>query len=627
MRNTLCQMFKETVEKYGGRPAFKTRSGDIFEAVTYGELNERAMALGTAICRRGVGFQEAVGLISDNRLEWIICDLACLMSGAVDVPRGSDSTVPELEYILKHSDAGAVFVENEAQLAKVLSMEGMTDAMKFIAVMDEGFQGSGNPKVTTVSALIEEGKKLRAEGDRIVEERMESVGPDDKATIIYTSGTTGEPKGVVLLHRNIMHNIRTVPSAIGIRDEDSFLSILPPWHIFERTVEYVVISVGASTAYTSIRNIGQDMGIEKPTYMASVPRIWEGIYSKVIAAMDKEKPAKQKIFMKLLGISKAYVHASRVLTGEDAVFDPQSGPARAGRMISSLLTMICLWLPYRFAQKKFAPIRARTGGRLKAAISGGGALPAYVDEFFAAVGLTLLEGYGLTETSPVIAARLFDKRVMGTVGPILAETEVKIVDDKGNTLGPGKKGIIKVRGEQVMQGYYKRDDLTSQVIDKDGWFDTGDLGLMTINGELAIRGRAKETIVLLGGENVEPTPIEDKITESRYISQVMVVGQDKKVLGALVIPDVEAVQHYFKSHGGELGSGPLSSSTEAVDFLKSEISRLVAEQTGFKAFERINRIRILDEEFKVGDELTHTLKKKRDVIHEKYSREIEELYT
>jgi long-chain acyl-CoA synthetase len=215
---------------------------------------------------------------------------------------------------------------------------------------------------------------------------------------------------------------------------------------------------------------------------------------------------------------------------------------------------------------------------------------------------------------------------MGTVGPIVPETEIRITDDQNRTLGPGRKGVVKARGPQVMKGYYKRDELTAEVLGKDGFLDTGDLGMITYRGELKIIGRTKETIVLLGGENVEPNPIEDRITASPFISQVMVVGQDQKVLGALVVPDVEAVREHFRKQNRELPEGPLSAVPAVVDLMKAEMARLVTAQQGFRPFEKIGRVRVLDNEFKVGAELTHTLKKKRNVIYEKYAREIAQMY-
>jgi long-chain acyl-CoA synthetase len=389
-------------------------------------------------------------------------------------------------------------------------------------------------------------------------------------------------------------------------------------------VEYIAMASGSSLAYTNIRTFAADMGLEKPTYIASVPRIWEGIYSKVMANVSKQPEKKQKIFHSLVNLSKKYVRAHKVLQGRDALYAPEPPLSRAAKLFTSLLTVVSLYPLYAFAQKKFAPIRERTGGQLRAAISGGGALPPYVDDFFSAVGITLLEGYGLTETSPVLAARTFERLVLGTVGLPLPGTEIKIVDKEGETVLPGEKGVVKCRGAQVMEGYYKKPEETARVIDDEGWFDTGDLGRMTMRGELALTGRAKETIVLLGGENIEPTPIEDSITESPYIAQVMVVGQDKKTLGAIVVPNFEVC----RERGGLSGLGPeeLCASDAVTSLVKGEIRNLVSKERGFKSFEKISRIRLLDREFAVGEELTHTMKKRRNVIAERYSDLIEEMF-
>jgi long-chain acyl-CoA synthetase len=389
-------------------------------------------------------------------------------------------------------------------------------------------------------------------------------------------------------------------------------------------VEYVVLASGASLAYTSIRTFAADMGLEKPTYIASVPRIWEGIYAKVMANVAKQPEKKQKIFRALVGVSKKYASARRVLQRRDTLFEEEGAAARALKVVRSLLTVVFLFPLYAFANKKFAPIRERTGGLLKAAVSGGGALPPYVDEFFSAVGITLLEGYGLTETSPVLAARTFDRQVLGTVGLPIPGTEIKIVNEQGETLPPGEKGLVKCRGDQVMEGYYKRPEETKRVIDDEGWLDTGDLGRITVRGELSLTGRAKETIVLMGGENVEPTPIEDAITESHYILQTMVVGQDRKTLGALVVPDF----HVLGERGGLEGLSPkeLCAHPAVHALIRDEIRSLVSGARGFRTFERIAHIRLLDREFVVGEELTHTMKKRRNVIAEKFARLIEEMY-
>ncbi|MFC1657611.1 AMP-dependent synthetase/ligase [Candidatus Moduliflexota bacterium] len=541
MDATVAKVFQETARMHRDRPAFKARVKDRYEAATYGQTYERVREVGTGLQSLGIGPGAKVGLISDNRPEWIICDLALICIGAADVPRGSDSTAREIDYILSHSDAVAAFVEDEAQLAKVLSLKTRLPNLGFLAVLDPEYEADPPEGVFRLEELAARGRALLEKGDEGFEQALLAVKSSDLATVIYTSGTTGEPKGVMLAHRNLMHNMEVLPGWLQIGPDDRFLSILPPWHIFERMAEYIAIASGASTAYTNIRTFASDMALEKPTFIASVPRIWEGIYGKVMAKMEKEPEKKRKIFFALVNVSKKYNRARRVLQGLDTVYEEVPFPARSAAWLVSLARVILTWPLYAFAQKKFAAIRARTGGELRAAISGGGALPPYVDTFFDAVGIKLIEGYGLTETSPVIAARTFEGLVLGTVGPPVPETEVKIVNGEGDEVPRGEMGIVKCRGPQVMEGYYKKPEETASAIDEEGWFDTGDLGKMTVRGELTLTGRAKETIVLMGGENVEPTPIEDSITECPFISQVMIVGQDRKALGALIVPDFAAL--------------------------------------------------------------------------------------
>jgi long-chain acyl-CoA synthetase len=621
---TVAKVFQEVSRIHHDKPAIKFKKGDSYESVSFSELYGLVREVGTGLRSLGIAREDKVGIISDNRPEWIRCDLACVCIGAVDVPRGSDSSAREIEYILGHSDAVAAFVEDEVQLEKVAALQTNLPALRFLIVMDPSYDSPSPEGVYRLADVAAKGRALLEEGDAGFEEALRAVRETDLATIIYTSGTTGEPKGVMLSHRNLMQNIEVLPGWIGIDETDRFLSILPPWHIFERMVEYIAMASGASLAYTNIRTFAADMALEKPTFIPSVPRIWEGIYAKVMANMAKQPEKKQKIFHALVGVSKKYVGARKVLQRRDAIYEAEGVPAAAVRRIRALLTMVLLFPLYAFAQKKFAPIRERTGGRLKAAISGGGALPPYVDEFFSAAGITLLEGYGLTETSPVLAARTFDRQVLGTVGLPIPGTEIKIVDEQGETLPAGEKGLVKCRGAQVMEGYYKKREETKKVIDDEGWFDTGDLGRMTVRGELSLTGRAKETIVLLGGENIEPTPIEDAITESPYILQTMVVGQDRKSLGALVVPHF----HPLKESAGFEGMSPseISASEKAASFLRDEIRSLVSAERGFKPFERITSIRLLEHEFAVGEELTHTMKKRRNVITEKYRDLIGEMY-
>jgi len=624
MEATVAKVFQETARIYGGKEALRVNGEESHRSVTYQDLYRQVREIGTGLQSLGIGPGDKVGIISDNRPEWLACDLSCICIGAADVPRGSDITAQETDYILSHSDAIVAFVEDAKQLEKVQSLRNRLPSIRFLVVMDPLFEGSPDDDVHTLQEVAAMGRRLLEEGDGGFEKALGAVKAADLATIIYTSGTTGEPKGVMLSHRNLMQNIEVLPGWLQLSEEDRWLSILPPWHIFERMAEYMVVGTGATMAYTSIRTLVSDLAAVQPTFMASVPRIWEGIYTKVMAKMAREPAKKRKVFFTLVELSKKYVKARKVLQNLDPLYEEEPAPARAFKRLRALGRVVLTGPLYRIAQKKFAPIRERTGGKLRAAVSGGGALPAYVDEFFAAVGITLLEGYGLTETSPVLAARTFDCQVLGTVGLPIPGTEIKIVGEDGDELARGLKGLVMVRGEQVMEGYYKKPAETAAAIDEEGWFDTGDLGRMTIRGELSLTGRAKETIVLLGGENIEPTPIEDAITESSYISQAMVVGQDRKSLGVLVIPDLEALRERSGLQGMEAAELCRDESVQAL--VKDEIKRLVSAERGFKAFERITRFRLLENEFAIGEELTHTLKKRRNIISDRYEETIGEMY-
>jgi len=628
MAETVSGMFQQVVGDHGGRPAFRYRVGEEFTSVTFAELAARVEALATALLDLGVAPGQKLGLISDNRPEWILCDLACISIGVPDVPRGSDSTVREIEYILGHAEVSGAFIEDARRLERVAPLRERLPGLRFLVVMDPDWAGPVAAGVHRLADLIERGRSLRAAGDRRLEAARDTIRPDDTATIIYTSGTTGEPKGVVLAHRNLMQNVSVLPGHLQITHEDRFISLLPPWHIFERMVEYVAMAAGACQSYSCIRTLGADMVKEKPTFMASVPRVWEGILGRVTANMAKEPASKQRIFAALLGVSKRFTAASKILQGRDTLYAAPAPVVRLFGVVRALLTVILLAPVHAFAQKKFAAIRLRTGGCLRAAVSGGGALPPYVDEFFSAVGITLLEGYGLTETSPVLAARTFDRLVLGTVGLPIPGTEIRIVDEQGRDLPQGQKGIVLCRGGQVMVGYYKRPEETAKVLSQDGWFNTGDLGRITIRGELSLTGRAKETIVLLGGENIEPQPIEDALKESPYLSQIMVVGQDRKHLGALIVPNFEAVRDWLAAQGATGGTSPeeICRRDEVFALVKRELHRLMTEERGFKYYERIPRFALQSREFAVGDEMTQTMKLRRNVIVERRAEEIASLF-
>lgn len=623
----LAEMYREAAEKFGDRPAFATRDKNkVYHPVSFGEVYERGINLATALIDLGVQARDHIGLLADNRLEWIIADYGVLLTGAADVPRGTDVTDADITYILPHSDAKVCFVENKAVLEKIEKNQSQLPNLKTIIMMDRETPVSGG--VLSMYDLIEKGKKLREQGDRRAEERIAQVKEEDLFTIIYTSGTTGAPKGVMLTHANMVSQVLNMP--VEITPSDRIVSILPVWHVFERVFEMLAISRGVCTYYTNIRNIREDLAIVRPTFMASAPRLWENIYQGILAKVEGGPAVRRALFNAAYYCSRNFKGAVRFLSsrqldthGRNPGISLLLGLWNILRLFSFLIPNLLLDL---IVLKK---IRAATGGVLRGSVSGGGALPIHVDEFFNNIGIPVLEGYGMTETSPVLAVRTYKRLVPGTVGPIWPNTELRLIDiangqvlystEAGSPQRRGVKGEIHVRGPQVMKGYYKNPEATNKVL-KDGWMNTGDLGMITFNNCLKIVGRSKETVVLLGGENVEPVPIENRLLESPFIAQCMVVGQDKKYLSAIVVPSVDHLKDYGAS------TEDLAKNAEVQRLIRDEVKKLISNEAGFKSFEKIVDVRILPKAFEVGDELTNLFKIKRHVVTEKYRDLIESMY-
>lgn len=608
-------------------------AGDTFQPTSYGELRSEVAAVAAGLAAHGVARGDHVGLICDTRKEWLLVDQALLGLGAVDVPRGSDSTADEIAYILDHADCKTTCVENAAQLAKLTGIKErlpqlgsaiVLDAAELTAAARAAAQARGL-QVVTLDDLLRSGSGEQAE--TLLRAEAAQGKPDDVATIIYTSGTTGEPKGVMLTHANFIYQIDAIPDSVPIGRGDMLLSVLPVWHSYERIIEYAALFSGSGIAYSKpIREVMlADLVAANPTYFPTVPRIWEGVRAGVYRNVEAEGGVKAALFKFFIAVGAAHSGLRRRLLGRMPSFTVRP---RALEVLTAALPLALL-TPLALLGKVlvFSKITARLGTRFKAGISGAGALPGYVDDFFAAAGILVLEGYGLTEAAPVVSVRKLDHPVSGTVGPPLTGTEVKVIKEDGSSALPGERGVIYVRGPQVMKGYYKRPGDTAAVLSADGWLDTGDIGTLTVNGEIQITGRAKDTIVLLGGENVEPEPIEDLVRQSEYIDHVMVVGQDQRFLGALVVPNAEAAAAYAAEHGGSGGDlAALAASPEVQRLIQNEVQSRVNARNGFKSFERIARIALLEQPFAVGEQLTHTLKMRRHVISDQYEQRIAGLF-
>jgi long-chain acyl-CoA synthetase len=626
----MAELYREAARRYKSLPAFATRKKELeWEPVSFDELYERGLNLATGLIDMGVEAQEHVGLFGDNRLEWITADYGVQLCGAVDVPRGRDITDSELIYIINHARIKVAFIETRDLLSKVEELRHELPGLKEIILLDPNT--SAPDEIHRLDNVIKLGEAMRKRGDTRAEERIAGIQPDDLFTLIYTSGTTGKPKGVMLKHANMMSQVETIP--IGLNCTDRVLSVLPIWHIFERVFEVFTISCGVCTYYSSVRHLADDLKNVEPTFMGSAPRLWESLYQKIRKKVRESHWMRQLLFHTAYFLSRQYNNSYFFLTDSELKLKPASKLKWALLApIHALRWLIVLPFYGFFNVAVLEPVRLSAGGSLKATISGGGALPAEIDRFFNYIGIPVLEGYGMTETSPVIAVRLQDNIVIGTVGPAMENTEIRIVDlESGEVIYPnsdlpndgrGVRGEIWVKGPQVMEGYYREPEQTAKTI-RDGWLKTGDLGMITFNDCLKILGRSKATVVLSSGENLEPEPIEMRLTQSPYIEHCMVVGQDKKHVGVLIVPSVGG----FRDIGFEVNNlEELSNNRDAKQILQQEIRKMISVQNGYKRFELVQEFRLLSDNFTVGDELTNLFKMKRHVIQDKYASLIEEMY-
>lgn len=619
---TLNELFRHTLKNHPNTMEFYDKDKEKkFQSTKFKDAFKMAQHLGYALIDLGLEEKENVGHFADNRLEWWIADMAVQLNGAVDVPRGTDSTPKEIEYILNHSEAKITFIENKANYENLKSTLAKTKIKKVIILNKEDKINDDN--VYNLYDLIEKGKSLEEKYARELERREKAVTKDDLFTMIYTSGTTGNPKGVMLTHQNMIYNTEVVPPMVGLQAGDRTLSILPVWHVFERAVDYAIVRMGAKMYFTNIRDLRDDFQKCKPTFMVSAPRLWENIYQGIKNQIEKAEGMKKVLFNNAYELKKYFKRSVDYLQGNRLQSEEEAPAAKLINGTISFFTAANLFAPALLSDAVvFKKLKAALGGNLRGTISGGGALPAHVDEFFNAIGIPIYEGYGMTETAPIIAVRSVGHVIQGSVGYLPPKTEVRILNDKGEEVPKGKIGVVHVKGPQVMKGYYKNEEETSKAL-KDGWLNTGDLGFISFNNTLSIRGRAKETIVLVGGENVEPVPIENLLLESDFINQIIVVGQDRKTLGALIWPDIEKL----KAAGFSISENEDLNKNEAVrKEIQKVIKSIVTTDNGFKAFEKVTGFQFLPKPMEVGDELTNLFKMKRNVIANKYADLIEKIY-
>ena len=594
--NTLTEMFDRLCKKYAGsgRYVYMSKVGGNYVGITFDELYRRVALFAHGLHALGLKQGEKVAILSENRPEWPISDLACLALGLVDVPIFPTLTPKQVEYILDHGDVSTVIVSNAFQLNKVLRIKNSVKSLRRAIIMNQK-EANGDKFVLDFSEVYEAGKKPHEKAPDQFAKWLAKAKPSDVATIIYTSGTTGEPKGVILTHGNFAANIKGALEHIEINDDDTLLSFLPISHSFERMAGYyTALTAGATVSYAeSIETVAQNLMEVKPTIVTTVPRLFERIHTLILKNVESGSASKRRIFYWALSVGRKYF-AARKRGGLDPILRAQY--ALADRLVLSKL-------------------KERTGGRIKFFVSGGAALARELGEFFESAGIMIIEGYGMTEASPVISANRIDDYKFGSVGKPLRNVQVKIAED----------GEILTRGPHVMMGYYKNKAATEEAIDKEGWLHTGDIGHFDTDGFVVITDRKKHLFVNSGGKNIAPQPIENLLQQSKFVDQVVLIGDKRRFNTALIVPDFDNIEEYAKEQRIQYRTREDILSNEKVnEAVKKDINEL---QKDLAKYEQVRRFKLLASPFTIENgDLTPTLKVKRKIVEQKYADLIESMY-
>ena len=589
---TLNQLFFDAVAKYSRPDALQYKKDGAYRPISHQEVADRVRRAARGLSSLGVRRGDRVAILSENRPEWAIADFACLTAGLTDVPIYPTVPADQIAYILKDSGAVAIFVSNSAQAEKIRAIRSQVPSLKTVIGFDE-VPGLTNLSIAQLEQMGIPGENK--ESIAVYREDALRVKPDDLATLIYTSGTTGEPKGVMLSHDNIFSNVEAARRAVPFEGRDTALSFLPLSHIFERMAgHYMMFATGTSIAYAeSMDTVPVNLQEVKPTLVLSVPRLYEKMYARVLETALTGGFVKKKIFFWARAVAERW--ANEKLAGKEP-----------GGLLG---------VQYSIAQKLvFSKLQARTGGRLRYFVSGGAPLSPEINKFFYAAGLVILEGYGLTETSPVIAVNTPENFRIGTVGKPIDGVEVKIASD----------GEILTRGPHVMKGYYNKPDATREAIDPDGWFHTGDIGELS-DGFLAITDRKKDIIVTAGGKNIAPQPLENKVKTNKYVAQAVMIGDKRKFPSMLIVPNFDQLEKWaMKRNIIWTDRAQLLRMPTIQAKIEKEVGK---ELEGAAHYEMPKKIGLLEHDFSIeSGELTPTQKVKRRTIDKHYKALIDSLY-
>jgi long-chain acyl-CoA synthetase len=590
---TLVEMLERTRRLHNRPDALNYKRDGAWRSISSDEMLARARHIALGLYSLGTRRGDRAALFSENCPEWTLSDAGCLFAGVIDVPIYPTLTTPQVSYILKDSGSRVLFIQNRAKFEQVSVALKDCPHLEHIIFFDGS--GGKEPDTLTLSELEERGRELGAERPELSDELAHAVEPDDLATIIYTSGTTGEPKGVMLTHSNLVTNLIDSSCHLSFDKTDSVLSVLPFSHVLERLAMYMYMHHGMGIYYAeSMEKIGDNLREVHPTLMICVPRLFEKIYARI-----KDKAAEG-------GKAKRSLLAWAVATGKDY----------ARHTINHQKVPPILALKYGLASRLvFSKWHAGMGGRIRLFVSGGAALPDEIALIFAGAGLPIVQGYGLTETSPVISAGTLEDNRIGTVGRPIRNVEVRIAAD----------GEIEARGPNIMRGYYNKPTETQAVLTEGGWFKTGDIGTLDEDGFLRITDRKKELFKTSGGKYIAPQPIEQMIKGSRFVNQVVLVGNGRKFPAALIVPDWEQLRSYAELKGLDARApAELVKHPRILDLFERQVA---THTPGLAQYEKVKRLALLENELTIdGDELTPTLKVKRRVVDEKYRDVIDRLY-
>ena len=580
------QIVADSCVKFGKLPALTAYANKTWSTLTYSELGGRVAALSIGFHEIGIEHGDRVAILSENRIEWALTDFALLAVGAVTVPIYPSLPEEQVKFIVTDCGATAIVVSDSKQLKKALSLKDTCTNLKIVAVMDENLECEA---VVSLTAIAARGTDAGADALAAYAARRDSVASQDLMSIIYTSGTTGSPKGAMLTHANMVCGAVSAAEFFPFHNPgEVFLSFLPLCHVFERVTHCLSIMMGSHTVYNdSIFKLMDNVSTYQPTVMQCVPRVFESIHERVLETVSKQKASKQKIF-----------HWA-VQAGASCAQDKNCGKTPSPfRQLRGLIA----------DRLVLSKVRAKFGGRLKFFVSGGAPLHPTTFDFFQAIKIPILEGWGLTETTAAASCNPFGAARVETVGLAQFGSQVRIAED----------GEILVRGGGVMRGYWNQPEATAAAIDPQGWFHTGDLGNISVDGYIRITGRKKDIIVLANGKNVAPQGIESKIKESSFISEIVLLGDKSSAISAVVVPNFDKVKLWAAANNITFTDKDMASSPEIRKLIKQEID---SRSAGLADFEKIKRFDLLNNPFTVDSgELTPTLKVKRNVVAEKFGR-------